>query len=136
MSEARSVLFVCTGNSCRSVMAEGLLRKYLKELGKDDIEVRSAGPSAVNGSPATKETIEVMKKEGIDVSPFMYQIAEALRHVGVALLPIVPAAAERMLAQLSIAPQDVRLPADKAWGRLPAGAAVAKGPILFPRLPA
>ena len=66
----KSVLFVCTGNSCRSVMAEGLLRKYLKELGKDDIEVRSAGTSAVNGSPAPKQPIEVMKKELVDVSGF------------------------------------------------------------------
>lgn len=66
----RTVLFVCTGNSCRSVMAEGLLKKYLKELGKDHVEVRSAGTSAVNGFSATKETIEVMKRELVDVSGF------------------------------------------------------------------
>jgi methionyl-tRNA synthetase len=75
-------------------------------------------------------------KEGIDVSPFMYQIAEGLRHVGAALLPIVPAAAEKILAQLAIAPTDVSLPRDTAWGMLQPGAAVVKGEILFPRLPA
>jgi len=75
-------------------------------------------------------------KEGIDVSPFMYQIAEALRQIGVALLPITPGSAAKVLAQLSVDPASVRLPDDQAWGRLAPGAAVTKGAILFPRLPA
>lgn len=75
-------------------------------------------------------------KEGIDVSPFMYQLAEALRHIGVALLPVAPAAAEKILAQLSVDPAAVRLPEDQAWGRLAPGTSVVKAPILFPRLEA
>ena len=70
MTNVKSVLFVCTGNSCRSVMAEGLLKKYLKELGKNDIMVRSAGTRAASGMGATDETVEVMKAEGVDVSGF------------------------------------------------------------------
>lgn len=68
MGKIKSVLFVCTGNSCRSVMAEGLLKKYLKELGKDDIEVHSAGIMPLGGLPPTEETIQTMKEEGVDVS--------------------------------------------------------------------
>ena len=69
MNKIHSILFVCTGNSCRSVMAEGLLKKRLKESGKN-IEVRSAGIGAVGGMPPTPETVEVMKREGVDVSMF------------------------------------------------------------------
>lgn len=75
-------------------------------------------------------------KEGIDVSPFMYQIAEALRHIGVALLPVIPAGAENILAQLSIAPGSVKLPDAQIWGGLVPGLAIKKGEILFPRLAA
>lgn len=70
MSEIKSVLFVCTGNSCRSVMAEGLLKRRLKELGKSGIEVASAGARALSGMPPTDETVKVMKEAGIDVAGF------------------------------------------------------------------
>ncbi|MCX5667338.1 MAG: low molecular weight protein arginine phosphatase [Candidatus Omnitrophica bacterium] len=70
MSKIKSVLFVCTGNSCRSIMAEGFLKRTLKELGKDNIMVSSAGVSAIDGFGPTRETLEVMKREGVDVSDF------------------------------------------------------------------
>jgi methionyl-tRNA synthetase len=73
-------------------------------------------------------------KEGIDVSPFMYQLAEAQRQIGVALLPIVPGAAAKVLAQLSMDPASVILPDAKKWGGLEPGQVVKKGDILFPRL--
>ncbi len=73
MAKIKSVLFVCTGNSCRSVMAEGLLKKYLKELGKTDIEVRSSGVRALTGLAPADATIEVLSKEGADVSGYRSQ---------------------------------------------------------------
>lgn len=64
----KRVLFVCTGNSCRSVMAKALFEKKLKEKGRDDIEVFSAGISVPMGRGASLEVIELLKSEGIDVS--------------------------------------------------------------------
>ena len=70
MGKINSVLMVCAGNSCRSPMAEGLLRKYLNELGKSHIKVTSAGVLAVDGFAPTDKTINVMKSQGIDMADF------------------------------------------------------------------
>ncbi|MDD5154916.1 MAG: L-threonylcarbamoyladenylate synthase [Candidatus Omnitrophica bacterium] len=64
----KTVLFICTGNSCRSVMAEALLKKMLSERNRSDVEVLSAGTMMNAGLPATEQTKEVLKRENIDVS--------------------------------------------------------------------
>ena len=62
------VLFVCTGNLCRSPMAEGLLRHELESRDCNNIEVASAGTWAADGEPATEEAIAVSQQSGIDIS--------------------------------------------------------------------
>lgn len=69
----KRILFVCTGNSCRSVMAKALFEKKLKEKGRGDIEVFSAGISAPIGRGASSEVIQLLKDEGIDVSKHSVQ---------------------------------------------------------------
>lgn len=60
------ILFVCTGNTCRSPMAVGLAEKALgKQKG---IKILSAGVIASNGLPASPNAIKSMADEGIDIS--------------------------------------------------------------------
>ena len=63
----KNVLFVCTGNSCRSVMAEGLFKKAV-EGRQDQYVVGSAGVAAMDGYPSTLETIRALKRQGVDMS--------------------------------------------------------------------
>ncbi len=66
MSRVKTILLVCTGNSCRSVMAAGLLKKLLE--GKGDYKIMTAGTAAIKGMPPTYEAIRVMSEQNIDVS--------------------------------------------------------------------
>ena len=61
MSDRKRVLILCTGNSARSQMAEGLLR----DMAGERFEVASAGVSPTHVRP---EAIEVMREIGIDIS--------------------------------------------------------------------
>lgn len=63
------ITFVCTGNTCRSPMAEGIARDMISKRYPDSgITVSSAGISTFNGAPASQHSIDVCAENGIDIS--------------------------------------------------------------------
>lgn len=70
-------LFVCTGNTCRSPMAEGLFKKYLAEkigckvdqLEQMGYKILSAATLSLAGVPVSSESVVACKNKGVDISP-------------------------------------------------------------------
>lgn len=93
---AKKVLFVCSGNTCRSPMAEGLARHLLPRPGEwpggeEEILVFSAGVHALPGDPATDNAVEALAEEGIDLR----------RHRAALLTPEMVHAADLVLTMTS-----------------------------------
>lgn len=73
------ILFVCTGNTCRSPMAEGMLRKLARDRGLE-VEVRSAGVAAMKGASISRHAEAVLRDRGIketfESTPLYAELAE------------------------------------------------------------
>ncbi|HYE89866.1 MAG TPA: hypothetical protein VEA38_02550 [Terriglobales bacterium] len=63
-----NLLFVCTGNTCRSPMAAAIAEDMIARRGWHNVTVRSAGANAGAGSPASAAAIDVAAEHGIDLS--------------------------------------------------------------------
>jgi glycine hydroxymethyltransferase len=100
----KTVLFVCTGNVCRSPMAEGLFRHTVRGR---DFKVMSAGVGAVDGQPASDHAVRALREIGIDITRHRSQhlTAELVNHADYifgmthshvdAIMLLYPQAAER-----------------------------------------
>jgi arsenate reductase (thioredoxin) len=73
-SVSHKVLFLCTGNSCRSQMAEG----WTRALKGDVIEVYSAG---IKTHGLNRTAVEVMAEVGVDISTHVSKHVDTLRHI-------------------------------------------------------
>ena len=70
MKRTFSVLFVCTGNTCRSPLAERVLKAGIREKGWKGINVSSAGTGAVKGAPASMGTKGAARRMGLSMAGF------------------------------------------------------------------
>jgi glycine hydroxymethyltransferase len=80
----KSVLFVCTGNICRSPIAEGLFRRLIGN--RKDIDVASAGVHAVRGQPPSLYAVQVCETDGVDIrnlrsQPLTAELVERATHI-------------------------------------------------------
>ncbi|MEE2615340.1 MAG: glycine hydroxymethyltransferase, partial [Verrucomicrobiota bacterium] len=64
---AYTVLFICTGNICRSPMAEGLFRDYAKKNNSEFV-IKSAGVGAQDGLPPSENSVRAMGDIDIDIT--------------------------------------------------------------------
>ena len=119
------VLFVCTGNTCRSPMAEGLLKKKIGESGRNAfIGVGSAGLTAWAGQKASREALAVMARRGISLEGHRSRQLQA-EHLAAADLVLVMTARHQAALQRQDQTAKIRLLAEYAggWGDVadPAG---------------
>lgn len=61
------IMFICTGNTCRSAMADGLAKKVIKDKNLN-IEVYSAGIFAMAGEHASYNSVAIMKEYDVDIA--------------------------------------------------------------------
>lgn len=70
MKDIHKILVICTGNSCRSIMAEAYMRHRFGEE-KMDIHVRSAGTLGVEGMPPSPEALKILAIADVDTDDLM-----------------------------------------------------------------
>lgn len=93
------LLFVCTGNTCRSPLAENIARKALIERGLSDVEVASAGTSAWEGAPASDGALLVGLERRMDLTTHRSQaLSRALVDSADVVLAMSPHHLERIEA--------------------------------------
>ena len=118
----KNILFVCTGNICRSPMAEAYLNKLCQTHRCIGVVVRSAGTAAFPGAPANRNSILVMRQLGIDLSPHRAStlnsslVEEADMIIGMThgqvqmVVQCYPKVAERTRSLLSLVNSDAGVP--------------------------
>jgi protein-tyrosine-phosphatase len=101
MSEEKPmhIVFVCTGNTCRSPLAEALMRRALAARGHTSVAVSSAGTGAWEGAPASEGSLLVGLENGLDLSGHRARLlTRELAHAADLILAMSPQQRERVAA--------------------------------------
>jgi protein-tyrosine-phosphatase len=66
-SDLKKLIFVCSGNTCRSPLAEVIAKKIFPDRLSKQVRISSAGSSTVDGLPASALAVEVAREHGLDL---------------------------------------------------------------------
>jgi protein-tyrosine-phosphatase len=83
------IVFVCTGNICRSPMAEGILRSRVAQLQREDVQVSSMGIHGLDNQPASTEAVKVCADAGLDISEHRSRPLEGDELIGADLILVM-----------------------------------------------
>lgn len=107
MEKEHLIVFLCTGNTCRSPMAAALFEKLLSDRRKTGYTVKSCGLAAFAGDTATEHSIEVMRENGIDLSGHRASPANILLLDGAELIVCMTEAHKNALIKAGISPEKI-----------------------------
>lgn len=105
------ITFICTGNTCRSPMAEGIARKIASEKLPDrDLTFSSAGLATYNGSPASQHSIDVCREIGVDLTSHRSQRLNPEIAANTDLFAVMTKGHAQILRQCGIPAEKIALP--------------------------
>lgn len=111
-----TIVFVCTGNTCRSPMAAALMRQVLDKRGRRDIMVTSAGLAAAAGQPAARHAVEAMRECGADLSAHRARPIDDTLLCGADCFAVMSASHAAALAAYGVPPERVHVLAAQSGG--------------------
>lgn len=107
MEYGHLIVFLCTGNTCRSPMAAALFTKLLADRRKTGYTVKSCGLAAFGGDTATEHAIEVMKENGINLGNHRATSANMLLLDSAELIVCMTEAHKHTLIKAGISPDKI-----------------------------
>lgn len=105
----KKILFVCTGNTCRSPMAEVIFRKISMEKGLG-FEAESAGICTITGLPASQNSVLAMEEIGVDLKQFCSTDISELNLQDYTLIAVMTEEHRRVLTDVfGVAEEKIRI---------------------------